>query len=64
MAEYKSFIETSAQLEATLAQSDDVGSLVIDVLKDFRDKQNATNNITTTCAKIVHSFSFADPVVW
>ncbi len=64
VTEYNAFIQTSAQLEQTLAQNDDVGSLLIHTLEEFHTHQNATNNLTKTCEKIVHSFSFADPWVW
>ena len=60
--EYQHLVQSSATLEQTLAQNDDLSSLLIDELRQWRAERNATKN-ATDCTKL-HSFSFIDLTNW
>jgi hypothetical protein len=60
--EYKHFVQSSATLEQSLAQNDDVTSFLIEELRQLRAERNATKN-DTECNRI-HSFSFLDLSHW
>ncbi len=60
--EYQQLVQSSAMLEQSLAQNDDVSSFLIEELRQLRAERNASQN-DTECTRI-HSFSFLDLSHW
>ena len=60
--EYQHLVQSSAALEQSLAQNDDVTAYLLEELRQLRAKRNASKN-DTECTKI-HSFSFLDLSHW